>query len=168
MTGRIFGNWDETHSELWSHQPIRLDHQMHRSAAFSLDHLARLIENYPREHYSLVQTGRTGQACGARARSATSPAARCSHAISRGRLCLNLRRVAQSTPATANCQAIFEELGATGSRLLMPNHSSASWFPLPTRRSITTPICRGSACPDPGAKRVYLYPARTVHDAGAP
>jgi hypothetical protein len=60
MTGRIFGKWDETHSQLWSHQPIRLEHEMHRSPAFSMDELARLIENYPREHYSLVKTGARG------------------------------------------------------------------------------------------------------------
>ena len=34
-TGKIFTKWDETHSDLWSHQPIRLEHEMHKSAAFS-------------------------------------------------------------------------------------------------------------------------------------
>ena len=56
-TGQIFSKWDETHSDLWSHQPIRLEHQMHNSPAFSMDEIARLIESYPREHYSLVKTG---------------------------------------------------------------------------------------------------------------
>ena len=59
-TGQIFTKWDETHSELWSHQPIRLEHEMHKSPAFSMDDLAKLIESYPREHYSLVQTGAKG------------------------------------------------------------------------------------------------------------
>ena len=53
--GKIFTKWDETHSELWAHQPIRLEHEMHKSPAFSMDDLARLIESYPRDHYSLVQ-----------------------------------------------------------------------------------------------------------------
>ena len=60
MTGKIFSTWDETHSELWSHQPIRLEHQMHKSPAFSMDELSQLIENYPREYYSLVKTGAKG------------------------------------------------------------------------------------------------------------
>ena len=60
MTGKIFSKWDETHSELWSHQPIRLEHEMHKSPAFSMDELAQLIESYPREHYSLVKTGAKG------------------------------------------------------------------------------------------------------------
>jgi len=45
MTGKIFSRWDETHSELWSHQPIRLEHEMHKSPAFSMDDLAQLIES---------------------------------------------------------------------------------------------------------------------------
>src|SRR5690242_11170856 len=60
MSETIFGTWDETHSQLWGHQPIRLNHDMHRLPAFSLDALARLIETYPREHYSLVKTGAKG------------------------------------------------------------------------------------------------------------
>ena len=60
MTRKIFSQWDETHSELWSHQPIRLQHEMHKSEAFSMDDLARLIEIYPREQYSLVKTGARG------------------------------------------------------------------------------------------------------------
>src|SRR5258708_1862938 len=60
ITNKIFTKWDTTHSELWSHQPIRLEHEMHKSAAFSMDELAKLIEGYPREHYSLVQTGARG------------------------------------------------------------------------------------------------------------
>ena len=77
-TGKIFTKWDETHSELWSHQPIRLEHEMHKSPAFSMDDLARLIEGYPREHYSLVQDRRPWfePACGAKAISAISAVAR--------------------------------------------------------------------------------------------
>jgi hypothetical protein len=60
MTGRIFTNWNDSHSELWSHRPIRLEHSMHKQPAFVMDDLARLIENYPREHYSLVKTAAAG------------------------------------------------------------------------------------------------------------
>jgi hypothetical protein len=55
-TDRIFSKWDDTHSVLWGHAPIRLAHDMHKSPLFSTDHLAELIERYPREHYSLMQT----------------------------------------------------------------------------------------------------------------
>jgi hypothetical protein len=57
---RVFTNWDDTHSVLWGHQPIKLAHQVHNSPLFSPDTLSELIERYPREHYSLVQTGARG------------------------------------------------------------------------------------------------------------
>ena len=56
-TSNIFSNWDDTHSVLWGNAPIRLAHNMHKSPLFSMDQLAQLIEQYPREHYSLMQTG---------------------------------------------------------------------------------------------------------------
>src|SRR4051812_37863900 len=56
-TNKVFTNWDDTHSALWGHAPIRMAHSMHESPLFQLDHLAELIERYPREHYSLMQTG---------------------------------------------------------------------------------------------------------------
>src|ERR1700742_5683 len=59
-TGKIFTTWNDTHSQLWGHQPIRLEHAMHKRPAFSMDELAKLIETYPREHYSLIKTGAKG------------------------------------------------------------------------------------------------------------
>jgi len=59
-TSNVFTNWDATHSALWGHQPIRLCHELHKSALFSRDALAELIQRYPREHYSLIQTGARG------------------------------------------------------------------------------------------------------------
>jgi hypothetical protein len=94
MTGKIFSKWDETHSELWSHQPIRLDHEMHKSPAFSMDELAKLIENYPREHYSLVKTGALGSSRVWREGEIGNLGGRqVIEAISRGGLWLNLRNV---------------------------------------------------------------------------
>ena len=43
-TGKIFTNWDDNHSRLWSRQPIRLEHTIHKQPAFSMDDLAKLIE----------------------------------------------------------------------------------------------------------------------------
>ena len=93
-TGKIFTKWDETHSELWSHAPIRLEHEMHKSPAFSMDDLARLIENYPREHYSLVQTGTRGSSRMWREGDIGNLSGRqVIEAISRGGLWLNMRDV---------------------------------------------------------------------------
>lgn len=58
--GTVFTNWDATHSALWGHQPLKLSHELHKSPLFSRDALAELIQRYPREHYSLIQTGPNG------------------------------------------------------------------------------------------------------------
>jgi hypothetical protein len=57
---KIFPDWNDTHSELWGHQPIRLEHEMHKSAAFSMQAIEKLIDNSPREHCNLVKTGAKG------------------------------------------------------------------------------------------------------------
>src|SRR5260370_22514759 len=93
-TSKIFNKWDQTHSELWSHQPIRLEHEMHKSPAFSMDDLAKLIEGYPREHYSLVQTGARGsKKLWREGESGNLSGREVVDAISRGRLWLNMRNV---------------------------------------------------------------------------
>ena len=93
-TSKIFNQWDETHSELWSHQPIRLQHEMHNSPGFSMDDLAKLIEGYPREHYGLVQTGARGSSRLWREGEIGDLSGReVIDAISRGELWLNLREV---------------------------------------------------------------------------
>lgn len=93
-TQPFFKTWDETHSALWGHQPIRLSHELHKRPLFSMDTLAALIERYPREHYSLIQTGgrrskrlwREGEIGNLRGHQVIE-------AISRGELWLNLRNV---------------------------------------------------------------------------
>ena len=73
---KVFTSWDDTHSALWGQQPIRLVHGLHKSPLFSTDRLAELIERYPREHYSLVQTGAKESRRLWKARSAISAAVR--------------------------------------------------------------------------------------------
>ena len=58
--GKVFTTWDDTHSVLWGHRPIKLVTDLHRAPLFSTETLATLIERYPREQYSLVQTGARG------------------------------------------------------------------------------------------------------------
>lgn len=70
-TSKVFSNWDDTHSTLWGFQPIQLAHELHKSPLFAKERLAELIQHYPRELYSLVQTGLADPAVsGAKARSA--------------------------------------------------------------------------------------------------
>jgi hypothetical protein len=49
-------DWHDKYRSLWGHQPIRFGHRLHTLDLFSADGLAGLIESYPREHFSIVQT----------------------------------------------------------------------------------------------------------------
>ena len=160
MTGRIFGNWDETHSELWSHQPIRLDHQMHRSAAFSLDHLARLIENYPREHYSLVKTGGSGARVWREGEIGSLSGRQVFAAISRGRLCLNMRDVgAVDGRYRQLIELMFEEVAANVPGFVMPNHHAGILVSSPDAQVGYHADLPGQGLIQiAGRQRVYVYP----------
>ena len=87
-------DWHDKYRSLWGHQPIRLGHRLHKLDLFSADGLASLIESYPREHFSIVQTNdstqrrlwREGELGGLSGREVIE-------AIGRGRLWLNMRRL---------------------------------------------------------------------------
>lgn len=90
----FFKNWDETHSALWGRQPINHKHDLHKRPLFSMDTLAELIERYPREHYSLVQTGgRKSKRLWREGDIGDLTGHQVIDAISRGELWLNLRNV---------------------------------------------------------------------------
>jgi len=61
MTQKIFESWKAEHSELWGKSPVVQRHNLHKSDLFTDEALAELIENYPREDYSLVVPGRQDQ-----------------------------------------------------------------------------------------------------------
>jgi hypothetical protein len=56
-----FANWDPKHAQLWDNEPVCLQHKLVQSPLFSRDALARLIEYYPREHYSIIKMGSPGE-----------------------------------------------------------------------------------------------------------
>src|SRR5262245_6497841 len=126
MAGRIFSKWDDTHSELWGHQPIRLEHEMHKSRAFSMDELAQLIESYPREHYSLVKTGAKGSSRVWREGDIGNLSGRqVIDAISRGGLWLNMRDVgAVDSRFRKLIDRMFEEIAAKVPGFVVPNHQA--------------------------------------------
>jgi hypothetical protein len=161
MTGRIFGNWDDTHSELWGHQPIRLEHEIHRSPAFSMDELARLIETYPREHYSLVKTGarglsrvwREGDIGGLSGRQVVE-------AISRGGLWLNLRNVTSVDRRYRDLvDRMFAEVAAHVPGFDAPTHQAGILISSPDAQVYYHADLPGQGLIQiSGRKRVYLYP----------
>jgi hypothetical protein len=161
MTGRIFGKWDETHSQLWSHQPIRLEHEMHRSPAFSMDELARLIENYPREHYSLVKTGARGSSRVWREGDIGDLSGRqVVDAISRGGLWLNLRNVTSVDRRYRELiDQMFAEVAAHVPGFDAPTHQAGILISSPDAQVYYHADLPGQGLIQiSGRKRVYLYP----------
>lgn len=162
MTGqKVFTAWDDTHSVLWGQQPIRLAHDLHRSPLFATDKLAELIEHYPREHYSLVQTGakesrrlwREGEIGNLSGRQVMD-------AIARGGLWLNLRNVTTVDPAyRAMLDGMFAEIIGHVPDFQMPNHSAGILISSPDAQVYYHADLPGQGLIQiAGRKRVYLYP----------
>jgi hypothetical protein len=162
MTNKIFKQWDDTHSELWTHQPIRLEHQMHTSPAFAVDELARLIENYPREHYSLVQTGARGASRVWREGDIGNLSGRqVIEAISRGGLWLNMRDVgAVDSRYRELVDRMFEEIVAKVPGFKTPRgHQESILISSPDAQVYYHADLPGQSLVQiSGRKRVWVYP----------
>lgn len=160
MSG-IFETWDETHSQLWERQPICLNHTMHQSPLFSMDELARLIENYPREHYSLVQTGsresrrmwREGSAGDLNGRQIID-------AIAAGQLWLNLRQVSRIDRRYHDLlDSMFGEISRNVPDFKVRSYESGILISSPDAQVYYHADIPGQGLIQiAGRKRVYLYP----------
>ena len=160
-TNKVFSDWDETHSALWGHQPIQLAHDMHKSPLFSPDQLARLIENYPREHYSLVQTGARGSARVWREGEIGNLSGhQVIDAISRGGLWLNMRDVgAVDRRYRDMLDGMFEEVGAKVPGFSARDHQESILISAPDAQVYYHFDLPGQALVQiVGRKRVYVYP----------
>jgi len=161
MTDRIFGTWDETHSELWGHQPIRLAHDMHTHPAFAMDELAKLIESYPREHYSLVKTGARGASRVWREGDIGRLGGRqVIEAISRGGLWLNLRNVTAVDRRYRDLvDRMFAEIAAHVPGFEAPKHQAGILISSPDAQVYYHADLPGQGLIQlAGRKRVYVYP----------
>lgn len=161
MSETIFGTWDETHSQLWGHQPIRLNHDMHKLPAFSLDALARLIETYPREHYSLVKTGAKGASRVWREGDIGKlGGAQVIEAISRGGLWLNLRNVTSVDRRYRELvDQMFAEVAARVPGFEAPKHQAGILISSPDAQVYYHADLPGQGLIQiAGRKRVYIYP----------
>lgn len=160
--GNILSDWDPTHSVLWGHAPIRMTHNMHKSPLFSLDHLAELIERYPREHYSLMQTGtQDGKRLWRQGDIGNFTGRQVIDAISKGGLWLNLRVASEVDPRYGDMlNQMFTEIAEKVPGFVAPRKFDAGIL-------ISAPEARVHYhCDMPGQgliqiagrKRVYVYP----------
>ena len=160
-TNKVFNNWDDTHSKLWGHQPIQLEHEMHRSPLFSTDALAELIQRYPREHYSLVQTGARGSGRVWReGEIGNLNGPQVMDAISRGGLWLNMRDVgAFDSGYRRLIDGMFEEVAAKVPGFEAWGHQESILISSPDAQVYYHADLPGQGLIQiAGRKRVYVYP----------
>ena len=161
-TVKIFANWDDNHSRLWSHRPIRLEHTMHKQPAFSMDDLAKLIEHYPREHYSLVKTGAKGSSRVWReGEIGRLRGHQVIEAISRGGLWLNLRNVTAIDRRYRDMiERMFGEIAAKVPGFDAPTHQAGILISSPDAQVYYHADLPGQGLVQiAGRKRVYIYPS---------
>jgi hypothetical protein len=158
---RVLTDWDDTHSVLWGHQPIQLAHEVHKSPLFSADTLAGLIERYPREHYSLVQTGARGSNRVWREGEIGDLTGRqVMDAISRGGLWLNMRDVgAVDRRYREMLDGMFEEIATKVPGFSARDHQESILISSPDAQVYYHFDLPGQALMQiAGRKRVYVYP----------
>src|ERR1700753_1005844 len=158
---KVFTNWDETHSALWGHQPIELGHDLHNTPLFSMETLGKLIEQYPREHYSLVQTGaRGGDRVLREGEIGDLDGRQVIDAISRGGLWLNLRNVgAIDSRYRTLIDGMFEEGATKVPGFEDSNHQEGIVISAPDAQVYYHADMPGQVLMQiAGRKRVYVYP----------
>jgi hypothetical protein len=135
---------------------------MHKSPIFSMDDLAKLIEGYPREHYSLVQTGARGSKKLWREGDIGNLGGReVIDAISRGGLWLNMRNVAAVDPRYGRLvDRMFEEIVAKVPDFEIPKgHQESILISAPDAQVYYHADMPGQSLVQiAGRKRVYVYP----------
>jgi hypothetical protein len=160
-TNKVFTNWDDTHSVLWGHHPIQLETEIHKTPLFSREQLARLIENYPREHYSLVKTGAKGaNRVWREGEIGDLTGEQVIDAISRGGLWLNMRDVgAVDRRYRELLDGMFEEVGAKVPGFSARDHQESILISSPDAQVYYHFDLPGQAIVQiAGRKRVYVYP----------
>ena len=160
-TNRVFDSWDDTHSQLWGHQPIQLAHQLHQSPLFSREPLAELIQRYPREHYSLVQTGARGSdRVWREGEIGNLGGTEVIEAIARGGLWLNMRDVgAVDSRYRTMIDGMFEEVAARVPGFEARSHQESILVSAPDAQVYYHADLPGQGLIQlVGRKRVYVYP----------
>jgi hypothetical protein len=159
--GLICG-WHDKYRSLWGHRPIRFGHRLHKLDLFGTDGLASLIESYPREHFSIVQTSdstqrrlwREGELGGLSGREVIE-------AIGRGRLWFNMRRLGEVNGRYAQLlKQLFEEMRQLAPRFVTLRRGCG--LLISSRRSQVhyhADLPGHALLHIAGRKRLYLYPA---------
>ena len=164
MSEKIFQDWSNEARRAWANEPLALHHRLHKDPLFTLDALGALIDDYPRQHYALVEVGaagsdrrlwREGEIGGLSGRQVIE-------AIKQGRMWLNLRNVGKLVKEYGHVlEQIFSEIETeipgynaydqtSGILISSPNAQVYYHIDLPGQ----------SLWQLHGRKRVYVYPTK--------
>jgi hypothetical protein len=157
----IFANWEDRTSSLWGNTPLLLKHTLHEHPLFSNEALAALVEDYPREHYNLVQWGSHGESGSWREGELSGISGRdVIDAIAKGRVWINMRNLPVIDARYGDLMTgIFDELESC-----MPEFKT---FTRKLGLLISSPLSRTLYHADlpgqslwqiRGVKRVFVYP----------
>ncbi len=161
-TDTLLSGWDQTHSLLWGHRPVRLSHTLHMSPLFAKEELARLIERYPREHYSLVHSGgHESRRVWREGEIGALTGAQVMDAIAAGRFWLNLRDAGRiDARYDAVLSKLCDEIGAMTPLFRAPTRQAGILISSPETQVYYHADLPGQLLIQlAGRKRVYVYPA---------
>ena len=157
----IFQPFEPRHAGLWGRAPQLLKHRLHEHELFSNEALARLVERYPRERYSLVQWGEHGASGTWReGEIAGLPGEAVLDSVARGRVWINLRDAPAVDPRYADVMnAVFDELEGHMPEFRTFTRKLGVLISSPLSRTLYHADLPGqSLWQIRGAKRVYVYP----------
>lgn len=159
---RILTDWNAEGAARFGKAPLRLAHRLDRHPLFAMTTIAGLIDAYPREHYSLVETGtpggdrvwREGDFGGLPGKAVVA-------AIAQGRMWLNLRNLSGvDARYGALLDEIFDELAEEMPGFAPERKNCGLLISSPGAEVYYHADLPGQALVQiAGKKRVYVYPA---------
>ncbi len=157
----VFPAFRPHHAAVWGHAPVRIAHSLHEHELFSDECLARLLETYPHEHYSLVQWGefsdrahwREGDLRGLSGRAILE-------AVAKARVWINLRNVAKVDPRYATLlDAIAADIAHHVPGLAARDWTMGILISSPLSRTLYHADLPGQALLQiRGRKKLFVYP----------
>ena len=158
----VFTDWRDHHADVWGNLPLKLRRRIHEHPLFSMQSLAKLVETYPREHYSLVQWGSHGESGSFREGELGGLSGEAViDAIAKGRIWINLRNAPAVNPVYGELRdEIFAELGKRLPGFDPFTTKLGVLISSPKSRTLYHADLPGqSLWQIHGKKRVYVYPA---------
>ena len=164
MSDTIFQPWSDQDRKAWGHKPLALRHRLHDDPLFSRDALGTLIDDYPRQHYALVEVGEAGsdRRLWREGEIGGLTGVQVIEAITQGRMWLNLRNVGKLVKEYRELLVqIFDEIGTEIPGYDTFDQTSGILISSPKAQVYYHMDLPGQSLWQlHGRKRVYVYPTK--------